>query len=107
MAALSIEVIFSFSPNIVMSPLALPRELLDPWLDELITDSTGAMREVLAQLKNRATFEEQWPDTWAAGLARGKQRILQLESLRTQKTTMSEILSQRPAVLQWWNQIET
>ena len=29
------KVIFSFSPDIIMSPLALPRHLLDPWIDEL------------------------------------------------------------------------
>ena len=63
------------------------------------------MRDVLLQLKTRPTFEEQWPDTYQAGLAKGKARVLQLESIRTQKITMAEILAQRPAVLEWWNQI--
>ena len=58
------KVIFSFSPDIVMSPLALPRHILDPWIDELAGRSAGAMRDVLLQLKNRLTFEEQWPDTY-------------------------------------------
>ena len=99
------KVIFSFSPDIIMSPLALPRTILDPWIDELAGRSAGAMRDVLLQLKNRPTFEEQWPDTYRAGLAKGRARVLQLESIRTQKTTMAEILAQRPAVLEWWNQI--
>lgn len=99
------KVIFSFSPDIIMSPLALPRHLLDPWIDELAGRSVGAMRDVLLQLKNRPTFEEQWPDTYKAGLAKGKARVLKLESIRTQKITMAEILSQRPAVLEWWNKI--
>jgi hypothetical protein len=99
------KVIFSFSPDIIMSPLALPRHLLDPWIDELAGRSAGAMRDVLLQLKNRATFAEQWPDTYQAGLVKGKARVLQLESIRTQKVTMTEILSSRPAVLEWWNQI--
>ena len=99
------KVIFSFSPDIVMSPLALPRTILDPWIDELAGRSAGAMRDVLLQLKNRPTFEEQWPDTYRAGLAKGRARVLQLESIRTQKTTMAEILSHRPEVLEWWNQI--
>ena len=99
------KVIFSFSPDIVMSPLALPRPLLDPWIDELAGRSAGAMRDVLLQLKNRPTFEEQWPDTYRAGLVKGKARVLKLESIRTQKITMAEILAQRPAVLEWWNQI--
>ena len=101
------KVIFSFDPSIVMSPLALPRDLLDPWLDELIAESTEAsMRSVLTQLKSRPTFEQQWPDTYKTELARGKARVLQLESIRTAPTDMRTILSQRPAVLEWWDQIE-
>ena len=99
------KVIFSFSPDIVMSPLALPRHLLDPWIDELAGRSAGAMRDVLLQLKNRPTFAEQWPNTYQQGLAKGKARVLKLESIRTQSITMAEILAQRPAVLEWWNQI--
>ena len=99
------KVIFSFSPDIIMSPLALPRTILDPWIDELAGRSAGAMRDVLLQLKNRPTFEEQWPDTYRAGLAKGRARVLKLESIRTQSITMTAILAQRPAVLEWWNQI--
>jgi len=100
------KVIFSFSPDIVMSPLALPREILDPWLDELIGESTHAsMRDVLTQLKARPTFEEQWPDQYSAGLAKGRARVLQLERIRTQKVTMTDILSARKDVLEWWMQI--
>jgi len=99
------KVVFSFSPDIVMSPLALPRHLLDPWVDELAGRSAGAMRDVLLQLKKRPTFEEQWPDTYHAGLAKGRARVLKLEQIRTQSTTMTDILAQRPEVLEWWNQI--
>jgi hypothetical protein len=99
------KVIFSFSPDIIMSPLALPRELLHSWLDELIEPATGAMRDVLLQLKTRPTFEEQWPDTYQAGLAKGKARVLKLESIRTQSITMAEILSARPKIKEWWDQI--
>ena len=99
------KVIFSFSPDIIMSPLALPRAILDPWVDELAGRSAGAMRDVLLQLKNRATFEEQWPDTYQAGLAKGKARVLQLEQIRTQRVTMTDILGARPEVLEWWMKI--
>ena len=99
------KVIFSFSSDIVMSPLALPRSLLEPWIDELIPNVDGALRDVLVQLKTRPTFEEQWPNEYIQGLVRGKARVLQLESIRTQPTTMTEILSARPAVLEWWNSI--
>jgi len=99
------KVIFSFSPNIVMSPLALPRTLLEPWIDELVPEVDGALRDMLTQLKTRQTFEEQWPNEYKKGLAQGRDRVLQLESIRTQPTTMTEILSARPAVLEWWNNI--
>ena len=99
------KVIFSFSPDIVMSPLALPRVLLDPWVDELAGRSAGAMRDVLLQLKQRPCFEEQWPDQYQAGLSKGKARVLQLEQIRTQSVTMTDILGSRPEVLEWWMKI--
>ena len=100
------KVIFSFDPSIVMSPLALPRKLLDPWLDELIAKCTQrSMRDVLVQLKTRPTFEEQWPDQYRAALVRGRARVLKLESIRTQPTTMAEILAARPDVKKWWDSI--
>ena len=101
------KVIFSFTPDIVMSPLALPRRLLEPWLNELAGRSVGAMRDVLLQLQSRPTFEEQWPNEYQAGLAKGKARVLKLESIRTAPTDMATILSARPDVKQWWDQIGT
>lgn len=100
------KVVFSFSPDIVMSPLALPRNILDPWLAELIEQTSGAMQSVLTQLRSRPTFEEQWPDTYLAGVKKGKKRILQLEKIRKDVYTMNDILASRPAVLEWWNQID-
>ena len=99
------KVIFSFSPDIIMSPLALPREILHPWVDE-ITDqlkvSGSALRDILVQLKTRPTFQEQWPNEYQTALVKGKARVLKLEQIRTQSTTMTDILSQRPDVLKWW-----
>lgn len=100
------KVVFSFSPDIVMSPLALPRNILDPWLEELIDQTSGAMQSVLTQLRSRPTFEEQWPDTYRSGITKGKKRILQLEKIRKDVYTMNNILASRPAVLEWWNQID-
>jgi len=99
------KVIFSFSPDIVMSPLALPRDILESWIDELLPDTTGTMQDILMQLKNRPTFEEQWPDQYREGLAKGKARVLKLESIRTQSITMDEILSKRKDVYEWWKSI--
>lgn len=101
------KVVFGFSPDIVMSPLCLPKSLLHPWLDELIEQSTTAvMRDMLIQLKTRPTFEEQWPSQYPTAIAKGKARVLKLEKIRTQKITMTDILAARPEVLKWWIEIE-
>jgi hypothetical protein len=63
------------------------------------------MRDVLLQLKTRPTFEEQWPATYQEGLRKGKARVLQLEQIRTQSATMTDILGSRPEVLEWWMKI--
>ena len=99
------KVVFSFSPDIILSPLALPRHLLHPWLDELIPSSTGAMQDILVQLKSRPTFDEQWPDIYKVSLAKGKARVLQLESIRGDTYTLADILKERPAVYEWYKNI--
>jgi hypothetical protein len=99
------KVIFSFSPDIVMSPLALPRQLLEPWINELVPQTSGAMQDTLVQLRKRPTFEEQWPDRWQQGLKQGKNRLLKLEALRTAPTDIASILSARPDIARWWNDI--
>ena len=102
------KVIFSFSPDIIMSPLALPRELLDKTVDRLVTDlNTGALRDILLQLKNRPTFSEQWPDTYSAGLVRGKRRILQLEQIRGDTYTFKDILGADKEIQEWYESIIT
>jgi hypothetical protein len=102
------KVIFSFSPDIIMSPLALPRELLDSTVDRLVTNlPPGALKDVLLQLKSRPTFAEQWPDTWEKGLARGKFRMLQLESIRNDTFGLDQILQQDNKIYGWWKNIRT
>ena len=99
------KVIFSFSPDIIMSPLALPRHLLDEWIDEKLTTGTGGpIGEILSQLKLRPTFEEQWPDEYRAAIAKGKARMLQLDTIRG-STTFEDILAQDKEILEWYNDI--
>jgi hypothetical protein len=104
------KVVFSFSPDIIMSPLALPRDVLHPWVDEILHSLSGeestALRDILIQLKTRPTFAEQWPDTYQAGLLKGKRRILELEKIRKDVYTFTDILSQRKEALEWWNNIQ-
>jgi hypothetical protein len=99
------KVVFGFTPDIVLSPLALPRHLLDQKIDSLSDQVTGALRDVLVQLKMRPTFEEQWPDKFRDSLRKGKNRLLKLESIRKDKHTMDQILKQDNAIHAWWNKI--
>ena len=100
------KLIFSFSPDIIMSPLALPRDLLDRTVDRIATAvPAGALYDVLQQLKTRPTFAEQWPEEWQAGLAKGKQRVLKLESIRGDSYTMADILKIDPDIYDWYHAI--
>ena len=98
------KVVFSFSPDIILSPLALPRALLNKKIDQLLPHTTGALHDVLSQLKNRPTFEEQWPETFAKELARSKARMLQLDTIRG-GMTLQDILAEDAEILEWYNDI--
>ena len=100
------KVVFSFTPDIIMSPLALPRYILDRKVDELTHNlPNGALKDVLLQLKNRPTFAEQWPTEYYSGLSKGKARILQLEKIRQAQLTMSDILHNDKEIYDWYNEI--
>jgi hypothetical protein len=62
---------------------------------------------VLEQLKVRPTFQEQWPDSWSAGLAKGKARVLKLEHIRGDTLTMGDILKEHSKIHAWYEDIRT
>jgi hypothetical protein len=105
------KVVFAFSPDILLSPLALPRTVLEPLLEDiqqrikpLITQRTRSLWEVLEHLKTRPTFEEQFPQTYKREAVRGKKHLLKLESIRKDvKIKLEDILT--GDVLKWWNSI--
>jgi hypothetical protein len=102
------KVVFGFTPDIILSPLALPRPLLDATVDNLVSQlPAGALQDVLLQLKQRPTFEEQWPDTWQTGLAKGKARVLKLEQIRGDTLTMADILRPEQDIYDWYQAIST
>jgi hypothetical protein len=102
------KVVFSFGPDIIMSPLALPRALLEAQIDQLLNyGPANAMHDILLQLKNRPTFEEQWPDTYQVGLSKGKERVLRLEKIRGDTYTLKDILSADKQILEWYESIVT
>ena len=101
------KVIFTFTSDIIMSPLALPRKILDRMVNQLINNNTlgSALQDVLVQLKNRPNMEEQFAD-YTIGMQKGKRRVLKLESIRNDTFTMKDILRADQEVLDWWESID-
>ena len=99
------KVIFSFTPDIIMSPLALPRAILDDWVDRTASQlSPGALKDVVVQLRQRATFEEQWPDQFQDALSKGKRRMQRVDSIRG-SIGLGDVLKQDKILYDWYQQI--
>ena len=103
------KVIFTFTPDIIMSPLALPRDLLDRKVDQAVSKFKlgNALHDVLLQLTKRPTMQETFgEEQYQLGMRKGKQRILDLERIRSDRYTMTDILSADQEILKWWRDID-
>lgn len=104
------KVIFSFTPDIILSPLALPKSLFSRFIDDTINlvghrPRAKPIIDVLTQLDQRPTFEEQWCNEYQECMRKAKDRILQLEKIRNDQFTMNDILKERKDIHEWWNSI--
>ncbi|MEK6577890.1 MAG: twitch domain-containing radical SAM protein [Bdellovibrionota bacterium] len=110
---LDVKLIFAFDPHIVLSPLALPRAVLDEMIDKTIrniepkvTNQTRSLLVALQDLKRRKTFEEQYPDQYKDGFKRGREMQLRTAQRRGDgnhgRLTFEEIYSANKKVLDWW-----
>ena len=95
------KVMFTFSNDEILSPLALPKELLHTLIDEalaymepLASHKQRALIDVIKNLKNRETFMP---------TKKGKQRQESIDKIRRQDIT--NILSRDERVLDWWTSI--
>ena len=102
------KVIFTFTPDIIMSPLALPRDLLDKLVDYQLTKYIlgPALKDVLTQLKNRPNIEEMFPEEYKRGLRKGKRRMLTLENIRPNEICFRDIIKESEDILAWWDSID-
>lgn len=99
------KVIFSFTPDIILSPLALPRQILDDWIDRTAAAlSDGALKDVVVQLRQRPVFEQQWPDQYQSALRKGKARLKRIDAIRGGQT-LADILLQDKTLHTWYEQI--
>jgi organic radical activating enzyme len=105
------KIVFSFDPTIVLSPLALPRNILTPLLIELIkyntlnySNNNKELLKTLIDLKQRQTHEEKFPDSYKQGFITGRDKQLNVERIRKDRFTLSDIYKTREDVFKWWNQ---
>jgi len=103
------KVVFSFTPDIVMSPLCLPKEILHRYVNEVIEKirpkigpNTQSILDVLNQLLTRKTFEEEWPEWHQEAIKKGIKRINTLENIRNDEYTMLDIVKQDQEIYDWW-----
>jgi hypothetical protein len=79
------KVTFAFTPDIAMSPLFLPKEILHSYVNELLLTSevdNSTIRNMLVSLLERPTFEEEFPDEYAKARIKGKWRMQAMDNLR-------------------------
>ena len=95
------KVMFTFSDDEILSPLALPKELLHTLIDEalvymepLATRKQRSLIDVLKNMRQRETF---------IATRKGKERQERIDKIRRQDIT--KILSRDKRVLEWWKSI--
>lgn len=105
------KIMFAFHPDIVFSPFAWPRHVLDKFIDDLLsymepkaTHKQSTLIRTLKEMKTRPTFQEQWPDTWLREFRNGNNYQRKLDSIRNEKLTMEQIYSANEELSAWWKQ---
>jgi hypothetical protein len=109
------KVTFAFSPDILMSPLALPKHILHRITNEFLDyanmegydHNQQPLIDVMTNILTRPTFEEQWPDQFEQGAEDGKKRIEKIESIREYDScTLADILrTEDTETYDWFNNI--
>ena len=100
------KVVFAFGPDIAMSPLFLPRHLLESIVYSILENTdcdNDTMRHMLVTLLDRPTFEEEYPDTYLQAQQDGKLRIDKMDRLRGGMTFSDTIAHKETR--RWWNEI--
>ena len=98
------KVTFGFTPDIAMSPLFLPRNLLEKNVNAIIKDvDNPVMHNMLTSLLDRPTFEEQFPNEYSEARLAGKRRMDRMDQLRKGMQFQDGILDNQTR--KWWNEI--
>lgn len=98
------KVTFGFTPDIAMSPLFLPRHLLEKNVNNILPDvDNPVMQNMLVSLLDRPTFEEQFPNEYSEARLAGKRRMDRMDQLRGGMQFEDTI--QDTQTRKWWNEI--
>ena len=107
-AKLLTKVTFAFDSQQIMSPMCLPKTLLNEIVDECldyikprVTPLQQSLVDVLENMKTRPTFWEEFPKA-EIGIRSGKQRCEKIDGIR--KTDIKQILKDK-RLLEWWTSI--
>jgi hypothetical protein len=104
---------FAFHADIVMSPFAWPRHILDRKIDELLdymkpiaTDKQATLINTLIEMKKRPTFAEQFPDTHEQEFKNGKDYQDRLDKIRQEKYRLEDIYKLDFELWLWWRRFD-
>jgi hypothetical protein len=109
-----VKISFDFDPSAIMSPMCLPRDLLDEICIELIeyeskvgNHLTRVYSETFNSILSRPTFEEKYGNSFPQGLINGKRRYQQIATHRkdADHITIEQIFTRNNKVAEWWNNI--
>jgi hypothetical protein len=102
---------FAFHPDIVLSPMAWPRHILDriivDLLDYIAPRATHKQQTLIRELENMRhtpTFQEQWPDNAEWAFFKGRQWQDQIADIRADECDLriEHIYAADPELHDWW-----
>jgi hypothetical protein len=105
---------FAFHADIVLSPMAWPRHILDEIVNDLldycrprVTEKQQTLIRELEGLLESPTFQEQWPDTANDQFFNGRKYQQIIQAIRKDgqdgRLTINDIYSEHPELWSWWN----
>lgn len=107
------KIMFAFHPDIVLSPFAWPRHILDRHIDYLLSEmeprctvKQQTLVNTLREMKKRPTFEEQWPDKAEQEFKNGKNYQDTLDRIRQEQYRLVDIYAADPELHEWWTRFE-
>jgi hypothetical protein len=107
------KIMFAFHPDIVFSPFAWPRHILDRKVDELLaymepraTGKQATLINTLHEMKNRPTFAEQWPETHEQQFKNGKGYQDRLDQIRQEQYRLEDIYKMDNELYDWWKRFD-